>query len=253
MKTVVVLSPPRSGSSLLAGILHRLGISMGPKEDLIQRKFLNRFGCYEDLDFVTLNLRVLARTGGLFHISIPNDKRIADIIKSWDKYVKLLIKSKEKTLWGWKDPSTVYTIPFIHKDLTNPHYICLRRDINSIVDSQFKVAHNSTNVILIMFRYYYRFFSLTTIVRIFFSFFYELFKHRIFMKDRNKIKRKVIDAYKRINSFAKDKKHIYISLDDLIDKPIKSIQKLINFLGITPSDKQISKALSFIHPGLIDC
>ncbi len=40
MKTVVILTIPRSGSSLLAGILHRLGVWMGEEEDLYGQVFV---------------------------------------------------------------------------------------------------------------------------------------------------------------------------------------------------------------------
>ena len=59
MKTVVILTMPRSGSSLLAGILHRLGVWMGEEEDLNVGKHLNKYGCYENQSFIALNENIL--------------------------------------------------------------------------------------------------------------------------------------------------------------------------------------------------
>ena len=40
MKTVIILTQPRSGSSLLAGILHHLGVYMGEEEELKRDRYL---------------------------------------------------------------------------------------------------------------------------------------------------------------------------------------------------------------------
>jgi hypothetical protein len=42
MKTVTILTIARSGSSLLSGILQRLGVDMGSKNDMILGKHLNK-------------------------------------------------------------------------------------------------------------------------------------------------------------------------------------------------------------------
>jgi DNA-directed RNA polymerase specialized sigma subunit len=57
--------------------------------------------------------------------------------------------------------------------------------------------------------------------------------------------------YNRIYSFVEDKKHINVNLEDLVKYSSESIEHLTNFLEIKPSKKQISKALSFVHPELI--
>ena len=44
MKTIVVLCLRRTGSSLLAGMLHRLGIRMGSVEGLLKGKHTNKHG-----------------------------------------------------------------------------------------------------------------------------------------------------------------------------------------------------------------
>lgn len=247
---MVILSLPRSGSSLLAGILHRLGINMGSMDHLNNRNFLNKFGCYEDLDFFLLNFRILAIAGELGRFRIQNEKNIEYLVKSQSKYLKNLIKEKEKPLWGWKDPSTVYTIPYFHNYLTNPYYICLHRNINDIVDSILRAANNIPNIFSIIF-IYFRFLKLRTLIKIGFNYFSEFLKKGNPIRVRNFLRDIIIKIYKRIDSFVEDKKYLYVNLEDLVKNPSESIEQLTNFLEIQPSKKQISKALSFIHPELI--
>ncbi|RLG70056.1 MAG: sulfotransferase family protein, partial [Candidatus Iainarchaeum archaeon] len=50
MKTVVILAPGRSGTSLLAGILHKLGVDMG--DDGEEKSSYNPWGYFENKDFI---------------------------------------------------------------------------------------------------------------------------------------------------------------------------------------------------------
>jgi hypothetical protein len=223
---------------------------MGTKDDLNDRNFLNKFGCYEDLDFFLLNFRILALAGELGRFRIQNEKKIEYLIKSQSQYIKNLIKNKETSFWGWKDPSTVYTIPYFHNYLTNPHYICLYRNPNDIVDSILRLANSIPNIFSIIF-IYFRFLKLRTLIKIGFNYFSEFLKKgnpirvRIFLRDI------IMKMYNRIYSFVEDKKHINVNLEDLVKYSSESIEHLTNFLEIKPSKKQISKALSFVHPELI--
>ena len=62
MKTVVLLTCPRSGSSLLSGLLHKLGVHMGDKHDLLQSKHKNRFGSFENQEILKLNHKLLYKS-----------------------------------------------------------------------------------------------------------------------------------------------------------------------------------------------
>jgi len=225
---------------------------MGTKNDLNDRNFLNKFGCYEDLDFFLLNFRILALAGELGRFRIQNDKKIEYLIKYQSQYIKNLIKKKETSLWGWKDPSTVYTIPYFHNYLTSPHYICLHRNPNDIVDSILRVANNFPNIFSIIF-IYIRFLKLRTLIKIGFNFFYEFLKKGNPTRVRRFLKDIIITIYKKIDLFVDDKKHIHVNLDDLVKNSSEIIEQLIDFIEIKPSKKQISQALSFIHPELIKC
>ncbi|MFX1277711.1 MAG: hypothetical protein ACFFAT_22050, partial [Promethearchaeota archaeon] len=168
----------------------------------------------------------------------------------WSKNIKNLIKKNEAPLWGWKDPSTIYTIPYIHEYLTNPYYICLNRNINDIVDSILRVAKNFSNIISILYLSF-RFLDLKTFLKMIWNYFIEFLKKGNKHEVRNFLKKRIIEVYNKINYFVLDKKHLCLNLDDLIKNSTVVIRNLTNFLEINPSDKQISDALSFIHPEII--
>jgi len=223
---------------------------MGSKEDLKDRKFLNKFGSYEDLDFVITNYYILALSGELGHFKNNNDHKIENLVRSWSKNIKNLIKKNEAPLWGWKDPSTIYTIPYIHEYLTNPYYISLNRNINDIVESILRVVKSFSNILSILYLSF-RFLDSKTFFKMTWNYFIEFLKKANKHNVRHFLNTRIIEVYKNINSFVVDKKHLCLNLDDLIKNSPVVIKNISNFLEISPSDKQISAALSFIHPEII--
>ncbi len=223
---------------------------MGSEEDLRDRKFLNKFGSYEAMDFVITNYYILALSGELSHFKKNNDHKIEILVRYWSNNIKNLIKKNEAPLWGWKDPSTIYTIPYIHEYLTNPYYICLKRNINDIVDSILRVVKNLSNIRSILYLSF-RFLDSKTFLKLVWNYFIEFVKKGNKKKFKNYLTKRIIEVYNRINSFVMDKKYICLNLDDLIKNSTLVIKNLTNFLEINPSDKQISDALSFIHPEII--
>lgn len=70
MKTIILLNPPRSGSSMVSGILTRLGVYIGSKKDMLKGKHVNKYGCYEDNDFKKLDEKILIKAGGVILIGL---------------------------------------------------------------------------------------------------------------------------------------------------------------------------------------
>ena len=129
MKTVIVLSVPRSGSSLLAGVLHRLGVYMGDPKDLSKLKNLNKYGSYENQKVLSLTYYTLAKADSLYYpISKPDYNKIKKLKKEFIPKFKEIINKNKKEVWGWKVPLSLYLIPHLHDHLENPHYIVLRRN-----------------------------------------------------------------------------------------------------------------------------
>ncbi len=251
MKTVVVLSLPRSGSSLLAGVLHRLGVDMGSNKGLENYKFLNKFGCYENQDFLRLNHNILARAGhlGFGWYDIPDDARVEKVVKNSESFIKKIIKQNESSLWGWKDTLTIYTIPYIHKYLNNPYYVYLKRDVDSIVNSEIRSVN-----LLNSFSYFKRiisFFSPRLIPSLFWRVFKFFLRNPLFFRNHKLMRRITVDGYERINNFVKNKNYLVVSFDDLINDSRNVAEELSIFLSINPSEEEVNHALSFVHPELV--
>lgn len=246
MKTVVVLSLPRSGSSLLAGILQRLGIEMGINSGLTRGAFINKYGNYENQDFYGLNLNILFSAGSfsLTWTDFPNDERVKKAVKKYESQLTQLIKENEHEYWGWKDVTSIYTLPYFENLLTNPHYIVLKRDVNSIVKSHLKAAKFSGWLTVIM--YFSKYFTLEELATIGWRILKKfLSKGKIF---HNALRYRIVikEGYRRIDEFVKDKKHLCIEFGELTKFPHLVIDRIVKFLKINPPTQRIKKAQNFI-------
>lgn len=123
---VVLLTMHRSGSSLTASILQKLGMSLGPFE-LLGAEPTNPHGHFESIPFHSLNREVQEWAFG-FPDDLPNDPETharflasqgawptdRDIPDEWleegERLTRVLIESGSPS--GFKDPRTVLTWPF---------------------------------------------------------------------------------------------------------------------------------------------
>jgi len=127
-KTVIVLGMHRSGTSLTAGILEKLGIHMG--DNLSRQSKFNVFGHLEDKETRLINETILKESGGTwynppFKIFLSNEvkKKLKHILDSRSGY------------WGWKDPRTALTIHAYASLLVNPYFVVCLRDPAHIAHS----------------------------------------------------------------------------------------------------------------------
>lgn len=93
--TVVVYGVPRGGTTMVAGVVQRCGVDIG--SDLPVN--------LEDPDFVA--------------------RKPAEMIETIRR------NNGEKGLWGWKFPRAANYLPAICKEIRNPHYIIVWRDVLS--------------------------------------------------------------------------------------------------------------------------
>ncbi len=99
-RTIVALGSPRGGTSMLSGVLEKLGVFMGNR--IGSQKEDPRFRYKESLE-----------------IKI---KAIEDNVSEFD-------------VWGWKLPKTVYYYESIHEYLVNPVFITVYRNPLAIASS----------------------------------------------------------------------------------------------------------------------
>ncbi|MCH2570050.1 MAG: sulfotransferase [Planctomycetes bacterium] len=126
---IVVLGMHRSGTSALTGMLHSLGIHLGPEEDLKSPQKDNPQGFWENNTLVEFNDRLLNRANSSW-FSPPHDANrsweIEDFVEAKKEASILLQKiSCEETTWAWKDPRTCLTLPFWRQVFQVPPVVIL--------------------------------------------------------------------------------------------------------------------------------
>lgn len=140
MTTTILTGMHRSGTSLLARILHESGIPMGHEPWIPSPDHLNPDGYYEDYDFRELNDRLL------FQAAKYQTKR-------WQVPVPLVTDATHATLhdmhrlvqkrcegdgrWGFKDPRTCLTLSvWLEALAARPvHVILIQRDHDDVAKS----------------------------------------------------------------------------------------------------------------------
>ncbi len=192
MKTVVVLGPARSGTSITSGILHLSGVNMGDRMTGPHR--LDAKGNFENLLFERINNMILVAAGGSWHV-LPAEKAIKDIEKQVSDEIEALIEMESSRLWGFKDPRTCATFPVYKKHITNPHFIVCQRTHEHIVSSVRNYAEHIN----------------------------------VPIQDPDGL---VKENYKRIESIVKGEKSITIQYEDYFPDPKPQIKKLLKFLEI---------------------
>ena len=170
-------------------------------------------------------------------------------VKEYEEELKEFIKENEREFWGFKEAVVIYTIPHFEHLLKNPHYIVLHRDAESVANSQRRAGKFSnwlpeTRQELSYFKPRLRFL-------LFFRIMKTTFTKGFVYRSRKFIVKLTLDAQERIKQFVKNRKHMIIELPEIIEKPNESVEKIIKFLDIKPTKKQIDKALGFIRPELI--
>jgi Sulfotransferase family len=148
-QTVIVLGVNRSGTSLIAGALHRLGVRMGPKgvhdDSWTGVHWQNPNGHFENRDFNRLSQAILGTSS--YSFSLPDDW--AERLRAADpRPIRELIERTQGGRWGWKDPSTLATLPAFLPYLTNAYFVVVQRNSRSVAASLARSSGTSVEVAL---------------------------------------------------------------------------------------------------------
>lgn len=154
---VIVIGMHRSGTSMVAGLLHQLGVYMGPELDLPgsaaqpgemdARKF--RDGYAEAQDFRQLNDRLLSRAGATWCRVQRFVTRRDDPWLHWRGLTEMglathgalrsgYLRGMEagyQGAWGWKDPRTSLTLPYWLQLFPRAAVVHVRREEAKVVES----------------------------------------------------------------------------------------------------------------------
>ena len=123
MKSIIVLGNPRSGTSMTAGILSILGVSMGESSDEMKDNEILQSpkGFYENTDFINLTRNM--------HRELEKGQEKLVIEGRYTPKIQRNIALHEKPLWGFKSAAVAPFLPMFTKQMGNVHRITTTRNI----------------------------------------------------------------------------------------------------------------------------
>jgi 2-polyprenyl-3-methyl-5-hydroxy-6-metoxy-1,4-benzoquinol methylase/tetratricopeptide (TPR) repeat protein len=130
----------RSGTSMIARLLHRCGLYLGDESDLLGAAPDNPEGYWENVHFKELNEQILDALGGgwdLPPVVTEGWERKPELAAVRSEAARLVQGFAEIKPWGWKDPRNSLTIPFwksFFPDLKA--VICLRNPLEVVYSLQ---------------------------------------------------------------------------------------------------------------------
>lgn len=216
-KTVVVLGPPRSGTSTIGGLLSILGVDMGRVRE---PKLKNPKGFYEDRDFLNL-------IDGIYEEADPTSsgwrppslEKILDQKDKFDERIKELIKSRSakagSSIWGWKVVGTNLAIELFLPYLSDPHFIVTFRNILDTAKSAVEYTKDKQKL------------TLTEAVELS-TFYYQ----------------KIFAFLKRYPALPR----IFTSYDAILNNPQAETKRVAGFLDLKLTTEQLKKARKFVIP-----
>ena len=189
-RPAIVTGAARSGTSIIGGVLHYLGVDMG--EYYLKPDTQNPTGYFEDARMIEIDYKYYER-----------DK------KEWYKKMQEYLKTR-KGLWGFKSPQLAVSIQDMKSVLNSldlkPRYILSHRDFSDVLNSQIK-HHGEKQE-----------------------------KEVRFMKDN-------------LEHALNGEETLNVYFTELRENPNQSVGKIIEYLHLTPSQDQITRAiLSIIGP-----
>lgn len=243
---VPVLCYPNSGSSLLAGVLHHLGINMGNRLKPGQK--INPKGLFEDESFSNTLGKIWFR----YNISIGyqrkfNLEHLLEIAAGYQNQLGSLIKKRQQQgiAWGVKEPRLSLLWPVLEQYLENPYWIIASRDFERMTRSRYVKLnkrlsrHRFENIL-----YYIRQGQYFTILS------YLTNSLRFLNIQEDELRGVIEHYYGLLESFVNGRPHITVLYENLVENPEREIEAIIRFLPIEPNQKQIDAALSFVSPDL---
>jgi len=138
---IIILGMHRSGTSVVASILHNMNVSMG--SEFLEADQFNPYGYYEDKEFLWINKGIIENAGGTWYAP----PTIEEIRKGGNKFIHAIEKvvairrnNAGSNCWGWKDPRNCLTCRIYDRLLPDVKYIVVVRRLADIKASLYR-AH----------------------------------------------------------------------------------------------------------------
>jgi hypothetical protein len=110
---VAIVGMHRSGTSMVAALLHHAGLYLGPEDELMPASPDNQEGFWENLRFFELDDELLHAAGGGWDeppVTFKPDNPAVSAVRV--KARALAREFEPNRPWGWKDPRTSLLLPF---------------------------------------------------------------------------------------------------------------------------------------------
>lgn len=134
-RIVCVLGMHRSGTSLTAQVLHRLGVHLGNPLNIAGPHPANASGFWENIRLKDINEAILALRGGTWFAPRRlrgrwrRDGRLAPLEERARRVLEEEFGRSRR--WGWKDPRNCITLPFWQRLLPPMRYVlCVRHPVS---------------------------------------------------------------------------------------------------------------------------
>ena len=158
---VIVLGMHRSGTSALAGLLHELGIEMGPSL-MSGRADENEKGFWEHEKIVSIHDRLLAHFGSGWSDTrpLPQDWYSRDFSRQCQDEICDVLKEDfgSQPLWALKDPRMCRLVPLwmpvFEKFDIEPLFLCIVRNPLEVAASLQRRDHMNTDHALLLWLQY---------------------------------------------------------------------------------------------------
>lgn len=129
---LIITGMHRSGTSMTTRLLNLCGLHLGDRERLLRARPDNPAGFWENLDFVTLDDRILTSLGAGWDLP-PTESVDPARLEAFAPAARRCIESASAgatDLWGWKDPRCSLLLPFWTAHLATPRVVvCLRHPL----------------------------------------------------------------------------------------------------------------------------
>ena len=160
---VCIAGMHRSGTSMVARMLHECGVNIGPEADLSKPGDDNEEGFWENPEFVAFNEELLNELGGRWdrppEIPLSFENNGLDALR---QKASQLVKKYKDDVWGWKDPRNSLTVPFWRELVPGMKVVVCLRNPQEVMQSLIKRGSAGEKTQLDLWRTYYR--SLMTAV-----------------------------------------------------------------------------------------
>lgn len=136
MTAVIIVANHRTGSSCLASVLQALGVQMIPTAEPINPGDM----AWEDQTFVELHRKIFGEvTGEHYNPDAWRYPTLRFTPQIFAEYKTALRDRAKQMLWGFKDPRTVFTLPFVMGLAVgmelDVRLIWLKRDVGHVAES----------------------------------------------------------------------------------------------------------------------